>query len=70
MATYYRVIAGAMRALLLLFTMMSVLIPVSWWRNGEPFPSQWWLFYLIAVPVCAILWFASSAILQMASRSK
>ena len=70
MATYYRTIAYLLRALLIIFAAVSVLIPVIWAWVGEPFPDRWWLLYVLAIPVFAVLWFASSLILQMISRSK
>ena len=68
MAGYYRFQAYAIRGFLALWWLLAVLIPTSWYFNGDPFPRFWWLFHVMGMLLTAIFWSVSVVLLKSAEK--
>ena len=67
---YYRSMAFLMRAFVIASTTMIVIVSISQLYSGEPFTSNWTMFYIVTAPVLTVTWFASKRVQRMGSRSR
>ena len=64
MKTYFVIVAGAMRSVIALASLMAVYIHWTWWM-ADAFPHQWWLYDLPLATVLALLWGSTSLMIRV-----
>lgn len=67
---YFRFMTLLMRAFVITNLAMIFIATLSRLMSGDPFTTNWAVFYAVALPVLGAIWLASNKVRQMGQRSK